>query len=225
MNFVKEIIKKLILIVLSIKVFYIAKKIKKNEKNLFIDLGTNKGQGFKYFNKFFKLDFFDYILIEPNPNLKTEIENLIKKNKYKNNISFINKAAHIKNTKTKLFGTVEDKRGKISEGASIISAHNSNLYNSDYENGLWVDTFDFIQEIKNLNSYDSIIIKMDIEGAEYDILEELIVENNQIKNLKHIFIEFHSRFMDKINKKKFKIRENKIKQELKRIKLEFTNWI
>lgn len=225
MNFLKEVTKKIILFFLSIKVIYVLKKIDLNKKNLFIDLGTNMGQGFNYFKKFFKLEKFDYLLVEPNPNLKDEIEALIKKNNYKNNISFINKAAYIKNTKTKLFGTVEDKRGKISEGASIINVHNSNLYNSDYENGLWVDTFDIIQEIKNLNSYDSIIIKMDIEGAEYDILEELIIQNNKIKNLKHIFIEFHSRFMDKVNKKKFKIRENKIKQELKRINLEFTIWI
>ena len=51
MNFIKEIIKKIILIFLSFKVLYVLNKINLDKKNLFIDLGTNKGQGFNYFKK------------------------------------------------------------------------------------------------------------------------------------------------------------------------------
>jgi len=225
MNFIKNTIKKIILFFLSFKVLYILKQIDISKKNLFIDLGTNKGQGFNYFKKFFKLDKFDYLLIEPNPNLKNDIEELIKKNNIRNNIIFINKAAYVENTKKKFFGTVEAGRGKISEGASIINEHNSKIYNSDYDNGLWVETFDIVQKIKNLKEYDNIIIKMDIEGAEYDVLEKLILNKNEIKNLKHMFIEFHSRFMSKINKNKFKNREKKIKEELAKLNLGFTTWI
>ncbi len=225
MNFIKEIIKKIILIFLSFKVLYVLNKINLDKKNLFIDLGTNKGQGFNYFKKFFKLDKFDYLLIEPNPNLKSNIEELIKKNNSKNKIYFINKAAHIENSKTKLFGTVEDDRGKMSEGASIINEHNSNMYKSNYEKGLWVETFDIIQKIKNLKKYDNIIIKMDIEGAEYEILEKLILHKNEINNVKHMFIEFHSRFMNKTNKNKYKAREKKIKEKLVKLNLNFTTWI
>ena len=115
MKIVKEIIKKIILVFLSIKVFLISKKIEVGKKNLFIDLGANKGQGFRYFQKFFKLKNFDYLLVEPNPNLKHLIEKLIIKTNHKNKIQFINKAAHIKNSKKKLFGTVEDQRGKLSD--------------------------------------------------------------------------------------------------------------
>ena len=150
---------------------------------------------------------------------------MIKKNNIRNNITFINKAAYVENAKKKLFGTVEDGRGKISEGASIINEHNSKIYNSDYENGLWVETFDVVQKIKDLKEYDNIIIKIDIEGAEYDVLEKLILNKNEIKNLKHIFIEFHSKFMSEINKNKFKNRERKIKEELVKLNLDFTTWI
>ena len=108
MKIVKEIIKKIILVFLSIKVFLISKKIEVNKKNLFIDLGTNKGQGFRYFQKFFKLKNYDYLLVEPNPYLKDLIEKIIIKTNYKNKIQFINKAAHVKNSKKKI---IWDYRG------------------------------------------------------------------------------------------------------------------
>ncbi len=221
----KEIIKKIILFFLSFKVLLVLNKINLNKKNLFLDLGTNKGQGFNYFKKFFKLNKFDYLLVEPNPYLEETIKELIRKNNIKGNINYINKAAYIKNSKIKLYGTVEDYRGKLSDGASIISEHNSNIYNSDYENALWVETFDVIQKIKDLKDYDNIIIKMDVEGSEYDILEKLIYHKNEIHNIRHIFIEFHSRFMSSINKSKYKLREKKIKEQLIKLNLNFTIWI
>jgi len=42
-------------------------KLKLDEKRLLIDCGYNLGQGFDYLKKFYPLDKFYYILIEPNP--------------------------------------------------------------------------------------------------------------------------------------------------------------
>jgi hypothetical protein len=42
-------------------------KLKLDEKRLLIDCLSNLGQGFYYLKKFYSLDKFDYILIEPNP--------------------------------------------------------------------------------------------------------------------------------------------------------------
>ena len=225
MEIVKEIIKRIILIILSFKILYISKKFKKNHKNLFIDLGTNRGQGFKYFKIFFPLRSFDYLLVEPNPNLKSIILNLINELKIKNKVSFINKAAHISNSSKKLFGLIEDERGKFSDGASIISEHNSKMYASDNKNGINVETFDIVEKLREFNNYDNVIIKMDIEGSEYDVLEHILSNICEIKNIKHIFVEFHSRFMKSEDKSKFKIREGKIIKALNRNKINFTTWI
>ena len=130
MIIIKEILKKIILLFLSIKVIYVLRGLDLSKKNLFIDLGTNLGQGFNYFIKFFKLEKFDYLLVEPNPNLKDHINSLILNTKFSHKIEFINKAAYFKNSRMKLFGTVEDQRGKLSEGASIIKEHNSKSYES-----------------------------------------------------------------------------------------------
>ena len=48
---------------------------------------------------------------------------------------------------------------------------------------------------------------MDVEGSEYDILEKLIENFSDLKNIKHIFIEFHSRFMKKKLEKNFEIKK------------------
>ncbi len=225
MNFIKEILKKFILIFLSLKVIYVLKSLNLNKKNLFIDLGTNKGQGFNYFRKFFKLDNFDYILIEPNPYLQTHIKSLIDNTNFKHKIKFINQAAHVRNTTTNLFGTTEDDRGKTSDGASIIAEHNSKMYKSQIDKALNVKTFNFIEKLKNLKEYNNIIIKMDIEGSEYDLLESLLENLNHTKNIKHIFIEFHSRFLSSEYKEKFIKRENAIKIGMKKANIKYTQWI
>lgn len=53
---------------------------------------------------------------------------------------------------------------------------------------------DFEQVIMGLDANDTIIVKMDIEGAEYALLERLI-ETKAIKNLNRLFVEFHDWIM------------------------------
>tara|TARA_Y100000768_G_C23982685_1_gene686799 strand:- start:228 stop:905 length:678 start_codon:yes stop_codon:yes gene_type:complete len=225
MEKIKDKIKSLITFLLSFKVKQIAKKINFKQKNIFIDLGTNQGQGFKYFSKYFKLEFFEYLLVEPNPNLKQDIQKLIEDSNYKEKIFFINKAAHVSNSKKELFGLVEDSRGIKSEGASILKEHNSKLYNSNLQQSTKIETFDLIEKLKELKNYDNIIIKMDVEGSEYDILEKLLYNLEDIKNIKHLFVEFHTRFFNKQERKKFLHRENIIKKEMRIKKLDYTSWI
>ena len=225
MIIIKEILKKIILLFLSIKVIYVLRGLDLSKKNLFIDLGTNLGQGFNYFIKFFKLEKFDYLLVEPNPNLKDHINSLILNTKFSHKIEFINKAAYFKNSRMKLFGTVEDQRGKLSEGASIIKEHNSKSYESQLKDAIEIDTFDFIEKLKTLKNYDNIIIKMDIEGSEYDLLENLINNLKYKDNIKHIFVEFHSRFLSSKYKENFLKREYIIKKEMKKANIKYTQWI
>jgi FkbM family methyltransferase len=53
------------------------------------------------------------------------------------------------------------------------------------------------------NEYENIIIKMDIEGAEFDVLERML-ELNIFDSVQKIYVEFHERFFDDI-----KLYENK----------------
>lgn len=224
---IKIIFKNLILIFLSIKIFFISKnRCFLNKKNVFIDLGTNFGQGFLYFQKFFRQINFEYILVEPNPNLKIHIKNLIEEKGGSKKIKFINKAAYINNGSKKFYGLVEDsKRLGTSDGGSLLNEHNTKLYRVNKNKAITVKTFNFINYLKKLKKYDNIIIKMDIEGSEYKVLERLIKNINEIRNIKHIFLEFHSRFMVKNKKEKYEIKERMIIKKLEFNNIKYTLWI
>ena len=51
----------------------LSKNLSKDKKGLFIDCGSNLGQGFTFFEQYFPLKTFDYILVEPNPFCKEEL--------------------------------------------------------------------------------------------------------------------------------------------------------
>ncbi|MCZ4281062.1 FkbM family methyltransferase [Kiloniella laminariae] len=193
----------------SIRLFFISSK----KKRLFIDCGSNIGQGFTFFSKYFPNRFYDYILIEPNPNCVITL-----KEKYSNieNLEIIEAAVWTEEGTLDLFGLVEDERGSKSDGASIVSTHNTVFYEADSTKATKVSTIDFAALLKSKLHYDEIIIKMDIESSEYDVLEKLIKED-LFNNVRFIFIEFHSQFMVGEEKALIEKRERKIKQYLNNI--------
>ena len=86
------------------------------------------------------------------------------------------------------------------------------MYDANEEKSIYVDCFDFPEYLKKLKDYDNIVIKMDVEGSEYILLEKIIENITEIQNIKHIFIEFHSRFMNKNLKKEISFKGNSYKR-------------
>ena len=74
----------------------ISSQVKGSKKGLFIDCGSNLGQGFSFFSKYFPLNKFDFILIEPNPYCEKELTRKINEKKSEGSIQLINKAASVK---------------------------------------------------------------------------------------------------------------------------------
>ena len=61
----------------------------------------------------------------------------------------------------------------------------------DVANPIKVSTIDLSRWIREYtNSYNYIILKLDVEGAEYDILEKMI-QDRIIRRIKHLFVEWH----------------------------------
>ena len=76
---------------------------------------------------------------------------------------------------------------------------------------LQVESIDFSLWLKNsFKSEDEIILKMDIEGAEYDILNKMI-KDETIKLIKKLFIEWRRKKVG-ISKSTHEKMVNKIKQ-------------
>jgi len=175
---------------------HVAKKVRPDvgERGLFIDCGSNLGQGFNYFKKYFRNDIYDSCLIEPNPYCMVELR---KKFSDESNISFIQKAAWVRKEQLNFYGLVEDSRGKTTTGGSVIANHAGSLYRPNTEKALKVEAFDLSEFLKEKSQlYDTIVVKMDIESSEYEVLNHLLV-TNAIDYVNHLVVEFHSQYFAK----------------------------
>ena len=88
---------------------------------MFIDCGSNIGQGYNHFKKYFKPDRYDYVLIEPNPNCS---EILIEK--YGDDADIIEKGVWTSETELDLFG-LDESDDEFYQGGSLIESHNSSF--------------------------------------------------------------------------------------------------
>tara|TARA_B100001250_G_scaffold114898_1_gene97337 strand:+ start:208 stop:900 length:693 start_codon:yes stop_codon:yes gene_type:complete len=93
------------------------------------------------------------------------------------------------------------------DGESYISdlGASSSLYNreeGETGNKVIVKSFNTIVEEENLNSID--LVKMNIEGSEYDLLNH-IIDTGNIKIIKHLQIQFHN-FVDDAKENRNEIR-------------------
>ena len=208
---------------LSIKIipWFIAKKYTTEKGNfLFIDCGSNIGQGYNHFKKYFTPERFDYVLIEPNSSCVK-----ILNEKYGKDLDIIEKGVWTSETKLNLFG-IEETGEKLSQGGSLLKNHNSSFYKTKTDTAISpVNTINFSKFLEEKKKeYDTIIVKMDIESSEYVVLP-FIIEDGSINLIDHIFIEFHSEFFDSNEKSKYEDIEKKIIKDLKHRKIGFTRWI
>lgn len=134
--------------------------------SLVFDIGAARGE---WSSKIFEKYNCNIILFEPT-NL---LENFYLKNHDK--IKIINAAAYIKNCKI-LFS---EQDGKCDDPSVFINNKNFEVEAVDFKNYLISNNFKKID-----------LIKINIEGEEYDLLDDLI-NNNLIKLFQNIQIQFH----------------------------------
>jgi len=193
-----------------------------HQRGLFLDCGSNLGQGFGLFEKYFPLAKFDFVLIEPNPNCIPQLKDLIRRRG--GNIELIEAAAGTEVGHAKFFGLSEDHRGSTSDGGSILKDHNSVFYDPDEQRALSVPTFSLSDLIaERADRYGVVIMKVDIEGGEYDVLEDML-KNNTADRLGAIYVEFHSHFMVEPKRTEYRSRELAIAREFARRRIPFRLW-
>jgi FkbM family methyltransferase len=217
--------------IIKVKLYYNSKYLnnkvsKVKQKGLFIDCGSNIGQSFEFFQKFYQIKNFDYILFEPNPHCFHVL-----KEKYENNKSYCveirEQAVGIENKKLNFYGIHENFGGKYSLGGTVNPEHNSNQKNYSVDHGIIVNSVNFSELLSDVilpKKYSFLILKLDIEGSEYDVLESLI-HNNQIKVFTIIFVEFHSKYMKPDLAKKYKKREKLILKSIRKSGVKVVKWI
>ena len=216
----KYIIKNLINIFLTIKVWYISKTIKNKGKTfLFIDCGSNRAQAFNFFKKYFTLDIFDYILIEPNPNCVKELRKITNQK-----VTLIEKGIWSSENSVKFYG-ISETGNKFTSGGSLVKDHNSSWYTTTDETSIDIKTVSLSKLLKEKKEiYDVIILKMDIESSEYEVLPS-IIKDDSIDLLNHIFVEFHSKYFKIKDQSKYIKLEKEIIHSIKSRNIGLTKWI
>ena len=198
---------------------------------IFLDGGTHLGGGIKSISKKEGIDkSWKIYSWEANP--YTYKKNLLENKKYnKFNVQFYNSALSTYD------GTIDimvvqqiTKHTKeivnTGQGSTTLPADkfkNISRKESQILEKINIECIDFSQWInKNTTDTDKIIIKLDIEGAEYDVLEKLIssVDLNRITKM---YIEWHSYAL--ANPEQYDARQQIIEEKLKSYKIEVISWV
>jgi FkbM family methyltransferase len=161
-------------------------------KKIFLDCGTHKGEGLlEFYKKGIINDKFEIHTFEANPNLGT-MESIEKLKKdfinFPQNIQFYNNAVWISDGDI-VFNNRNDHAAHISNiGFSYEGQHKEIL----------IKSIDFSNFIDKLPVDSFIIVKMDIEGSEFEVLRHLI-KTKTIKKIHKLYVEFHPNAMSNEN--------------------------
>jgi len=164
----------------------------------FIDCGANTCKVLR--DNIIKFPHFEFYAFEPQPDLSNACREII--SQYPNvKITYCNKAIWIKNERRPLYLATRWKQD-YKGGSTLLSDHKKTFASIDYLNPVFVDAIDFSEWLSdNFCSDDYVVVKMDIEGAEYDVLEKVIRDGNH-RIIKKAIVEFHIRLNNSITRQR-----------------------
>jgi len=134
---------------------------------------------------------FEFILYEPQPKHAEFLSEMSKEKKFE----FINKAIWDK-TGVYDFYIAIDIYGD--QGSTLCNDKKERL---DLENPVKVETVDIVDILENFSNDDYIVLKLDVEGGEYDIIQRLIDTEN-LHKVKEYIIEWHDQFYEHRSKRR-----------------------
>ena len=164
------------------------------------DIGSNNGEIIKKAKNLFSDDIY-IVAFEPHPILSANLKSLDFKN-----VKVINAAL------SDTVGEAEFIYGLDPEQTTGRIGVNNSI-NSDKSK---VKVVDIQYALETLNLKNPHIIKIDVEGHEYEVLSSILLNIEKLINLRAIFVEIHMTIIDnrnltiKMNKliEKFKIEKN-----------------
>jgi len=153
-------------------------------RKVFLDCGANRCHATQIFLNQGFTDW-EYHLFEPNKNLVKHYDEIVRKYPQVN-FNYYNKAVWIEDGAKEFYFS---RRG--AEGSTIVKEKFSNKV--DFDNPELVATFDFSSWVKeSFSAEDYVILKIDIEGAEYEVLGKM-VDDGTIDYANQIIVEWHGR--------------------------------
>lgn len=157
--------------------------ISETKDMLAIDLGANIGEYSLLLAKYAKRVY----AFEPDP---WAIEKLRENTRHLDNVEIIQAAAGCEPGKVKLFRHPDfDGDPTIKSQSSSTIATKSNISQETFFEVYQVNLIQFILDLEGPVG----VIKMDIEGAEVDLLEALFEHPNVLNKISYIFVETHEK--------------------------------
>jgi len=166
------------------------------KRQIYIDCGANTGQVLTSFIE--KNKNLECHIFEPQPELEKPLKDLIRKHRDVS-IHYYKKAVWTKDEKLEFYLATEwevNHKG----GSTLLNNHTNNLSKIDYNSPVQVDAIDFtnwLQHQLQPSQDDYIILKMDIEGAEYEVLEKMIASGS-MSYISELIVEFHHQMIEDI---------------------------
>ena len=148
-------------------------------RKLFLDCGGFNGSSIRKFLKETQDSTkYDLITFEPNPAFYRCYSS------FGNNHTLIPAAVWIKEGELKFY--LDEIDG---DGSSVLVGKTTGDLNKQFP--LFVPSIDFSSWLKkNINLGDEVYLKLDIEGAEYEVLEKMFSDDT-IHLIKKLYIEWH----------------------------------
>lgn len=180
------------------------------KRHIYIDCGANTGQVLRSYIE--QNPNLECHIFEPQPELEEPLIALIEQHK-NTSITYYKKAVWTKDETLNFYLATEWEQNHKG-GSTLLDNHTNNLSKVDYEHPVAVEAIDFEQWFRNQlqpSENDYIILKMDIEGAEYSVLSKLI-ESGSINFISELIVEFHHQMIDNISKAQHDDLINKLKR-------------
>jgi FkbM family methyltransferase len=184
----------------------------KEQKKIFIDGGSHLGESVKKFRSLYdKNNKFIYYMFEPNLLL---FNNFKDKEEFKECKKFNVGLSSKNENNVKLWGGDNKRYGLETCGATINETKKLTDKYKEEEFSLIniISLSEFIN--KEFKNGEEIVLKLDIEGAEYDVFEDLI-QTGVIKKVSKIYCEFHTQWLSL----DYREREQKIREEIKNLNI------
>ena len=147
-------------------------------------------------------------LFEPNKIVKRRVREGIRNLKKKGVEIHLHEVGAYSSNKTMILYLGKGKHRQKS--ATLF--YGKNDHKVSYDNGVKIKCINFDDWVKNnLNKKDYIYMRMNCEGAEYEILPKMI-EGGSIEYINSVDLHFHYFKFNEENRKKFKSRHNYLKK-------------
>lgn len=193
-------------------------------KKVFLDFGGNRGQGFRQFAKMFNIDSsWEVKTFEPNDfcNLKEELSEFPFVEVHTKAVWTYTGTVQFNRTTFHRDGrSANDKNGNcyIDEGSSVLGLNSGDVA-ACIQDILDVECVDISQIIDEYDEDDFIVVKMDVEGAEFDLVRKLL-KDDTVQKINELYIEWHTQHVpgESYNS------ERELKDQLSKTKANVYDW-